>query len=452
MSRTIGNLQKLYFHKNLSLAWPLAINALLTQSMMIIDTLLVSPLGEIPLAAMGIAGTIITFFLGLQIALANGTQLIIGRAFGCEDDKALACSFYHGLLINICASLMFVCIITFCGEKIALGLTEDNKLAEQVTTYLYIAQFILLINAVTQTIASLLYGQGKTKPPLYSYMIELPFNTIISYVLIFGGEWHLPFVGVFSLPGLGLMGAAYGSLAAIILRLCYLSLYVGGKSVLSRSESVFSRKEFLSHFNEISPIAVNHFVLAVGSTVYLLLFSQLDIYSYVAITLVFPWIKIATQFIVAWAQANAISITQAIGKKQQSHIPVIISICIKFGMLMAVFVSLALYGFSHSVATIYPNIEPQTYVALALIMPLYVALPLVRSFNTIAGNSLRAMGQSVAVLKIHFISQWLIILPLCAAFIFYFNLSLFWAFALMPIEEIIKAFPFMRMLKNSNSK
>ena len=72
-------LSQFYLRKNGSLAWPLATNALLMQSMVIIDTLLVSPLGEISLAAMGIAGTIITFILGLQLALANGTQLIIGR-------------------------------------------------------------------------------------------------------------------------------------------------------------------------------------------------------------------------------------------------------------------------------------------------------------------------------------------------------------------------------------
>ena len=282
-------------------------------------------------------------------------------------------------------------------------------------------------------------------------MIELPGNTLISYLLIFGIQLQLPIIGTISIPALGLEGAAYGSLLAIILRFCYLSLYIKGKPVLvhAKINSLFSLKEIQSHFYEISPIAVNYFVLAIGSTVYLLLFSQLEIYSYVAITLVFPWIKIATQFIVAWAQANAISITQAFGQNKETHIAIIVSACIQLGMVMSLLVSLALYGFSLSVTSIYPNIEPATYIALATIMPLYVALPIVRSYNTIAGNSLRAMGKSLQVLKIHFISQWLIILPLCAAFILYFKLSIFWAFALLPLEEVIKALPFYRMLKRS---
>ena len=55
------------------------------QSMLMIDTLLVSPLGEIPLAAMGIATTIIAFVLGIQMALANGTQLFLAARLVLES-------------------------------------------------------------------------------------------------------------------------------------------------------------------------------------------------------------------------------------------------------------------------------------------------------------------------------------------------------------------------------
>ena len=86
---------------------------------------------------------------------------------------------------------------------------------------------------------------------------------------------------------------------------------------------------------------------------------------------------------------------------------------------------------------------------MASIAPLYILLPLVRTYNTIAGNSLRAMGKSVQVLQVHFFTQWLVVLPLCALFVLYFELPLFWAFALLPAEEVIKAVPFYRMLGHS---
>ena len=77
------------------------------QAMLIIDVLIVSPLGEVALAAMGIATTIIAFFMGLQFALGNGTQLIVGKMFGANNTQGLIQSVYSGLFINLFATLVF---------------------------------------------------------------------------------------------------------------------------------------------------------------------------------------------------------------------------------------------------------------------------------------------------------------------------------------------------------
>jgi Na+-driven multidrug efflux pump len=79
-----------------------------------------------------------------------------------------------------------------------------------------------------------------------------------------------------------------------------------------------------------------------------------------------------------------------------------------------------------------------------IIAPLYIVLPIIRAYNTVAGNILRALGNSHLVLKIHFITQWVISLPICALLILYFEVSIFWAFAMIPIEELLKTIPFNR--------
>ncbi|MCZ8486630.1 MATE family efflux transporter [Vibrio lentus] len=76
------------------------------QSMLMIDTLLVSPLGE-TFAAMGIATTIIAFVLGIQMALANGTQLVLSRAVGSGVTSSLSKAFWAGLFINPLVAAIF---------------------------------------------------------------------------------------------------------------------------------------------------------------------------------------------------------------------------------------------------------------------------------------------------------------------------------------------------------
>ncbi|MBT8067341.1 MAG: hypothetical protein KJO09_08870 [Gammaproteobacteria bacterium] len=433
-----------YLRKNLSLAWPLALNALLMQSMLIIDTLLVSPLGEIPLAALGIATTVIAFFLGIQFAIGNGTQLMVGRIAGAGDADGLRRTLSDGVLISVAAALLFFVAITVFGDSLVALLTGDEQLRTQAGIYLAITKYLLIAGAVSQTFTVFLNGQGDTKTPFKIYLLEVPFNTVVSYLLIFG-------VPSFSFAGLGVAGAALGSLAAVLFRLVLLLTHVRKLPVVEGFgfKEQFASRQVRAQFHEILPITTNFVVLAVGITIYQLLFSQLEIYSYVAVTLIFPWLRIATQIIVAWAQANSISITQAVGQGNHTHLKPIVESCIWLGLLMACGVSLALFGFSQLVPVIYPKVEQQTLVAMASIAPLYILLPLVRTYNTIAGNSLRAMGKSVQVLEVHFFSQWLVVLPLCALFVLYLELPLFWAFALLPAEEIIKAIPFYRMLSHS---
>ena len=82
-----------HIKKNISLAWPLALNALLMQSMLMIDTFLVSPLGEESVAAMGVATIIVAFVLSMQMALAMGTQMVLSRAYGSGKDKNVSNAF-----------------------------------------------------------------------------------------------------------------------------------------------------------------------------------------------------------------------------------------------------------------------------------------------------------------------------------------------------------------------
>ncbi|MCI2283518.1 hypothetical protein L3081_09090 [Colwellia sp. MSW7] len=126
-----------YVRRNFALAWPLAFNALLVQSMLMIDTLLVAPLGELPVAAMGIATTIVAFVLGLEIAIGNGIQLLVGRAFGSDNKAELVVAYWSGLLINVSASLFFLFILTFWDTDLIAVITDDNDLA-LFGEYLYI--------------------------------------------------------------------------------------------------------------------------------------------------------------------------------------------------------------------------------------------------------------------------------------------------------------------------
>ncbi|PTP86985.1 MATE family efflux transporter [Vibrio splendidus] len=432
-----------YVRKNFSLAWPLALNGILMQSMLMIDTLLVSPLGEIPLAAMGIATTMVAFVLGIQMALANGTQLVLSRAVGSGITASLSKAFWAGLFINLGIATIFWFLLTFLEQPLIQALTDDKALYLEISHYLDISKYLVIFTALTQVIIALFNALGRTKIPFKGYLIELPINAVLSYGLIHGFS---------NFEGIGVQGAALGSVIAITLRLVYLVLCVYLSSAISLKLDA-QRSEFMTnvrrHFIEIFPVAANVTMLLIGATIYQLLYSQLNINAYVAITLVMPWIRAVSQFITAWAHSSAITISQAIGSKKMDDLVKNVDTSIDIAVVISFVCAILFAGLSLVIGDIYPNLDESTYQALAVIAPLYIFLPIARGYNTVHGNVLRALGKTTAVFKINFTGQWVISIPLCALIIFGLDGSIFWAFAIQPFEEVVKAFPFRHLARKS---
>lgn len=433
-----------YLTHNRSLAWPLAINAILVQSMLMIDTLLVAPLGEVSVAAMGIATTIITFVLGVEIAVGNGIQLLVGRAYGSGRQEDLAVAYWAGLLISALTALaFFIALALFSAELVRL-ITGDRALLTQTLSYLSIAKYVVLVAAYTQTCTAFYNGISHSKIPFKGFVLEIPVNILLSYCLI---------NGALSFPALGLIGAAYGSLIAILVRALFFTFSLKFSATALRYPQGRSfHREMKPQFAVIYPVAANFVVLSLGATAYQLLFAQLSVYSFAAITLIFPWLRAGTQFTNAWAQASAITISQALGKQHFTAVKNFISAATRIGMGLSLMIACGFVLLAQCLDLIYPDVAPQTQQALQLVAPLYVLLPVVRAYNALAGNMLRALGESARVLKIHFYTQWLLALPLCAFAILILKVSVFWAFAFLPLEELGKIIPFYYYKKRAVEK
>lgn len=433
------SLSRKYIKDNLVLAWPLALNALLMQSMLMIDTLLVSPLGEESVAAMGVATTIVAFVLGIQMALSNGTQMILSRAFGSGRASSLSNAFFGGLAISSCFAATFMSLILVFGHELIALIVDSSSLIIKAESYLSISVYVIFFTAITQTIVALFNSTGKTSVPFKGYLIELPFNCAMSYMLIYQFD-------------MGVSGAALGSLSAIMLRTLYL-----GYSVLSDDHLHLplpnQLKSFLRttrhHLGEILPFAANITILAIGITIYQLLFSQLNINEYVAITLLYPWIRTGSQFITSWSHASAILISQRIGAAKLDDLKQCVDTSIDVAVGISFISCLFFVALHFSFGRIYPGLDLETYLAMATIAPLYIMLPFVRGYNTVHGNILRAVGKTKSVFKINFVGQWVVSLPLLAVIIFVFDGSIFWAFAVQPFEEIIKALPFRTLARRT---
>jgi Na+-driven multidrug efflux pump len=381
---------------------------------------------------MGVATTTVAFVLGIQMALANGTQMVLSRAFGSGRASSVSSAFFGGMAIALSFAVVFMSLLYAFGTDLIALIVESDSLKSLAKSYLNISLYVILITAFTQTAITYFNSTGRTSTPFKGYLIELPLNCVLSYLFIYQ-------------LNMGVSGAALGSLCAIGLRLVYLGYMITHDASIQLSlpselnQFVRTTKK---HLLEILPFAANITILAIGITIYQLLYTQLSINEYVAITLLYPWIRTGSQFITSWSHASAILVSQQIGSGKLDELERSVDTSIDVAVGISAFSALFFVAVHFALPHIYTNLDAETYQALAIIAPLYVFLPLVRGYNTVHGNILRAVGKTKSVFKINFTGQWLVSLPLLVLIIFVFNGSIFWAFAVQPFEEIIKAIPF----------
>lgn len=278
-------------------AWPMALNAILTQSTTIVDLLLVASLGDSAVAAFGIGGAIGAFLLSMQMAISQGTRLVLSRAVGGGNPNKVGLEVACGWVHSVTFAFAAVLVLLIGAKPLIEVVAHDPLVAQQATAYLLVYLLVIAISALCKVGESYFNASKKTRIPLYGYLIEIPTNVICTVALIHG---------LWGAPAMGLVGAAWGSVIAIFIRLLYLWYQMNHERLQGHVAgfSKINRAAVLKHFHEVFPVAANFTVLFTGMPVFQALFAQLSVASYAAITLMLPWIKIGSMFANSWAAAS----------------------------------------------------------------------------------------------------------------------------------------------------
>lgn len=416
----------------------MAVNAILIESVTIVDLLLVASLGEVSVAAFGIGGALVAFFMSIQFAIGNGTQLMLSRAVGSGSAAAIGRQLGCGWVLCVGFSLLALLLLHFGAGSLFDTIAPDQQVASLALSYVEVALLGILLAAISNPMVACFNARGLSRIPLYGFLLEIPVNIASSVVLIHG---------LWGAPRLGLAGAAWGSVLAIALRVLYLSWQLNRDRLRGRVTGMLSisLKAVHAHFREVFPMVANFLVLFSGMLMFQALFAQLSIASYAAITLILPWIKIGSLFVNSWTQSSTILVSRKLGGDDFASIPSLIMQTKLVATIMCVLMVGLYYGISQLLPIIHRNLSQETLLALSVIAPAYILLPLFRVNNMFCGNMIRALGESYLIVRINIITQWLLALPICALLV-YLEAPLVLVFGVILLDEILKFLPFRNTL------
>lgn len=425
-----------------ALAWPMTLKAIFLHGTVVIDGFLLSSLGEGALAAMGLAAALGGIVLGVIFAFSHAMQIRTAQAFGGGDPVFLKSVLASGLTVSLSIGVIGVCVILVWGGGLIAALAPSVEIADQAQAYLSIFTIVILCEAIGQCIASFFNGCSRSKLPLYGYLLSVPINITSSIVLIHG-YWGF--------PALGVAGAALGSAIAIAVQTvfwCILLLRTNGhlRRVAGWHNGTLV-PTIKRHIWFALPIAATFVSATLSTHVCSLIYVNMSLNGFAAMTLIAPWNLLAGQIAMQWTQATGILVAQLLGQRTPEDVlDRFLSRAWKGAFIAAGIVSIIFLAMCLSLDWIYPNLEGETRTILFGFLPILMIIQFPRATNAICGNTLRAAGDTVYVMHIFIWAQWAFRVPATALFILYFDLSAFWILSLFLWEEIIKFPAFHRRL------
>lgn len=426
----------------LSLAIPVTLQNLLFSSFTLIDTVMVGSLGDLPLAAVGMAGKW-SWFLGVVLfGFTSGASVFIAQYFGAGDRRGINRTYGLMSVLSMAVSLLFT-LAALCVPELIIGFfTKDPLAIETATTYLRIISLSYPFLAITRSGSTLLQSTQKVSIPFIAAACSVATNFVFNSLLIFG---------LCGFPALGVAGAAIASVMATAVNAAVIYL-LGWKqktmlfAPLSHLLDI-SRSFFKDYLRVGAPAMFNETVWALSYLIYCSIYGHMSTEAYAAITVVKSIEDLTCVAIFGLGSSCAVMIGSMIG---QGDIPGA-KRCAWYHLILTAALSavfgLALILLRGAVMSLFGVSDVVRADASAVMLIFGLELVLHNLPYMMVCGIFRAGGDTRIGLIVDLISAYLIGIPITAAAGLLLNMSVPATYLIMYlVEDVFKVFVYGRHL------
>lgn len=183
-----GDMQ--FYKKALLIGVPVMLQSLVQSLVSLIDSFMVSGLGDIKMSGVNISGQILFIFMVLQGAICTSGGIFLTQFSGAKKKEGMQQAFAFKVITSFALSfLYFLITMVFTREILSLmviGNTQADLILDQGQEYMFLMGFIGVQSIVSYIIASSYREIGKVKAPLIISVVATLINTILNWGLIYG--------------------------------------------------------------------------------------------------------------------------------------------------------------------------------------------------------------------------------------------------------------------------
>ena len=415
------------------IAIPISMQSLITVGINLMDTIMLSGMGDAQLSASSLAGQFINLFMICCMGIGMGASVLTSRFWGMENIRSLKKSIT--LMLRICLSFASVfTLATLLAPTLIMRIySPDPQIIHYGVIYLRWLLPTYFCMGLSLTCTIVLRSVGQVHIPLRTSIAAFFVNVFFNWVFIFGK---------LGAPRMEIAGAALGTLIARMFELCCICGYFffADKKIGYRLRDLFMEcGDLLREYIRISiPVLISDSLLALGNNAVAIVMGHIGTTFVTAnsvTTVVQQLSSVLTQGV---SNASGIITGHTMGMGDYEKAQKQGYAFLWIGFLVGCFAALVIVLLRDPIIAYY-QVSPEAKIMSRELMDAIIFIIIFQSMNSILTKGvLRAGGDTKFLMAGDILFLWVASIPLGALAGLVLHLSPFWIYTFLKIDQIIK--------------
>ena len=429
--------EKATFYKSFfSLYIALVLQNVITLSVNLTDNVMLGAYSETALSGAAAVNQIQFVFQQLLNGLGDGVVIFCSQYWGKKQTETMkrisAVAMHAAITVSV---LLFILVSLFPSEAVGI-FTTDESIIQEGAKYLQVIRFTYLLFAVTQILLATLRSAEIVKIVFRLSVLTFFVNCGLNYLFIFG---H------FGMPELGIEGAAVGTLAARILEITILIIFIWKREnrLQIRFKDYWKLDKGLcrDYFRVAAPMVVTQGLWGVNTALQTVILGHMTAAAIAANSAASTLFLLVKSISVGASSSASVIIGKTVGGGDLALVKTYAKRLQKLFLGIGILSAGLLFFLRVPFLSLY-DLQPETMEMTNTFLLIFCVVVMGMSYQMPTNNGIiRGGGNAMFVVKMDLISIWLIVIPVSFFMAFVVEASPVVVFCCLNADQIFKCIP-----------
>lgn len=429
--------EKATFYKSFfSLYIALVLQNVITLSVNLTDNVMLGAYSETALSGAAAVNQIQFVFQQLLNGLGDGVVIFCSQYWGKKQTETMkrisAVAMHAAITVSV---LLFILVSLFPSEAVGI-FTTDESIIQEGSKYLQVIRFTYLLFAVTQILLATLRSAEIVKIAFRLSVLTFFVNCGLNYLFIFG---H------FGMPELGIEGAAVGTLAARILEITILIIFIWKREnrLQIRFKDYWKLDKGLcrDYFRVAAPMVVTQGLWGVNMALQTVILGHMTAAAIAANSAASTLFLLVKSISVGASSSASVIIGKTVGGGDLALVKTYAKRLQKLFLGIGILSAGLLFFLRVPFLSLY-DLQPETMEMTNTFLLIFCVVVMGMSYQMPTNNGIiRGGGNAMFVVKMDLISIWLIVIPVSFFMAFVVEASSVVVFCCLNADQIFKCIP-----------